>query len=228
MVTVICDGCGAAEQTSDVLRDEDVVWPSITTLGWSGSPFATGTHRCPRCAQPDAVPAAAPSASPRSASPGSASPGSASPGSASSGSASPGSASLVSDDAAALLEEACDIRDVGDGARVVVLRSDLDLNRVDQVRPVLMEAAESGRDVVVDMHDAAVIDSAGLGLLVRAYRCTKRRGAGLSLVAPSRFVLTVLHTMHLDGMFPIFEDEQTALTFTDPTDVAVIPVQHSP
>lgn len=56
------------------------------------------------------------------------------------------------------------------------------------------------------MRDAGVIDSAGLGLLVRAYRCTKRCGGGLSLVAPSRFVITVLHTMHLDGMFPIFPD----------------------
>lgn len=102
--------------------------------------------------------------------------------------------------------ESCDVRDVGAGARIVVLRTDLDLHRVDLVRPALMDAARPGWDVVVDMRDAGVIDSAGLGLLVRAYRCTKRCGGGLSLVAPSRFVITVLHTMHLDGMFPIFPD----------------------
>ena len=36
-------------------------------------------------------------------------------------------------------------------------------------------------------------------------------GGVLCLVAPSRFVLTVLHTMHVDGVFPIFDDDVTAL-----------------
>lgn len=195
LVTVICDGCGETKQTSDVLRDEDVVWPSITTLGWTGSPFATGTHRCPQCAEPVAVSSAVP---------------------------------VPSDSIDA---DVCDVRDVGSGTRIVALRTDLDLHRVDSVRPALMDAADSGRDVVVDMTDAAVIDSAGLGLLVRAYRCTKRRGAGLSLVAPSRFVITVLHTMHLDGMFPIFPDEESALGIADPSEsvrTGAIPMQQSP
>uniref|UniRef100_UPI00155FA31D STAS domain-containing protein n=1 Tax=Actinoplanes derwentensis TaxID=113562 RepID=UPI00155FA31D len=204
LVTVICDGCGETRQTTDVLRDEDVVWPSITTLGWTGSPFATGTHRCPQCAQSTASPVPAP-------------------------------APAVGETA-----DVCDVHDVGADTRVVVLRTDLDLHRVDQVRPALMEAAESGRDVIVDMSDAGVIDSAGLGLLVRAYRCTRRRGAGLSLVAPSRFVMTVLHTMHLDGMFPVFPDEETALAFAagetapafaDPSESVrsgAIPMQQSP
>lgn len=195
MVTVICDGCGETRQTSDVLRDEDVVWPSITTLGWTGSPFATGTHRCPRCAEVPASPVPAPADPPAPA------------------------------------ESVCDAYDSGAHARVVVLRADLDLHRVDHVRPALMDAADSGRAVIVDMRDAGVIDSAGLGLLVRAYRCAKRRGAGLCLVAPSRFVVTVLHTMHLDGMFPTFPDEQAALIFTDPREsvrTGAIPMQQSP
>ncbi|HWS38253.1 MAG TPA: STAS domain-containing protein [Actinoplanes sp.] len=202
LVTVICDSCGESRQTTDVVRDEDVVWPSITTLGWTGSPFATGSHRCPQCAEPAPVPSPAPG--PETGTPTTA--------------------------------EVYTVRDAEDGARIVVLHTDLDLHRVDQVRPALMDAAESGRDVVVDMRDAAVIDSAGLGLLVRAYRCTKRRGGGLSLVAPSRFVMTVLHTMHLDGMFPIFPDEPTALTFNEPSfsnphesfRSGAIPMQQSP
>ncbi|WP_430788617.1 STAS domain-containing protein [Actinoplanes sp. G11-F43] len=196
LVTVICDGCGETKQTTDVLRDEDVVWPSITTLGWTGSPFATGNHRCPRCAE-DAHASPAPA------------------------SAEPPVPS----------EGVCDVYDPGEHARVVVLRADLDLHRVDHVRPALMDAADSGRDVIVDMRDAGVIDSAGLGLLVRAYRCAKRRGAGLSLVAPSRFVVTVLHTMHLDGMFPTFPDEEAALAFANPREsvrTGAIPMQQSP
>jgi anti-sigma B factor antagonist len=82
---------------------------------------------------------------------------------------------------------------------------------VDQVRPALMEAAAAGRDVVLDMRAAGVVDSAGLGLLVRAHRAARQHGAALRLVAPTRYVMTVLHTMHLDGLFPIYPDERAAL-----------------
>ncbi|MBG0565449.1 STAS domain-containing protein [Actinoplanes sp. NEAU-A11] len=92
--------------------------------------------------------------------------------------------------------------------RVVTLGADLDRSLVGQVRPVLTGA---GRDVVIDMSEVGVVDSAGLGLLVRAFRSAKRRGASLCLVAPSRFVITVLHTMRLDGLFPIYPDVGSAL-----------------
>ena len=99
-------------------------------------------------------------------------------------------------------------------ARVVMLRADLDRDLADRLRPVLAEATAAGRDVVIDMHGAGIIDSAGLGLLVRAYRSARSHGRAFCLVAPSRFVLTVLHTMHLDGLFPIHPDVDSALTRT--------------
>ncbi|OJF15238.1 STAS domain-containing protein [Couchioplanes caeruleus] len=183
VVTVICDACGGVEETADVLRDEDVVWPSLTLLGWTGSPFAMGMHRCPGCAQSvraERFPAAAP----------------------------------APDEAA---DAACDIRDVAEPrARIVLLRADLDQHLVDRIRPALVEAAAAGRHVVVDMRHAGVIDSAGLGLLVRAYRAAKHRGATVCLVAPSRFVLTVLHTMHLDDVFPTYPDTRTAMRHLAP------------
>jgi anti-sigma B factor antagonist len=97
-------------------------------------------------------------------------------------------------------------------ARVIVLPADLDQRLTERLRPVLTEAAETGRDLVIDMRDAGTIDPAGLGLLVRAHRSARQHGATLCLVAPSRFVLTVLHTMRLDGVFPIFPDQRTALS----------------
>ncbi|WP_433796945.1 STAS domain-containing protein [Actinoplanes sp. CA-252034] len=106
------------------------------------------------------------------------------------------------------------VRDVA-GARVVMLPADLDQRLADRLRPALLEAAESGRDLVIDMRDAATIDPAGLGLLVRAHRAARQHGATLCLVAPSRFVLTVLHTMRLDGVFPIFADLQAALAMPE-------------
>jgi anti-sigma B factor antagonist len=97
-------------------------------------------------------------------------------------------------------------------ALVIVLPADLDQRQADRLRPALLEAAEAGRDLVIDMRDAATIDPAGLGLLVRAHRSARQHGAALCLVAPSRFVLTVLHTMRLDGVFPIFPDQRTTLS----------------
>ncbi|MFC4070294.1 STAS domain-containing protein [Actinoplanes subglobosus] len=93
-------------------------------------------------------------------------------------------------------------------ARVVVLPADLDQALADRIRPVVTETIDAGRDLVIDMRAAGTIDSAGLGLLVRAHRSAKQRGATLSLVGPSRFVLTVLHTMRLDGVFTIRGEEE--------------------
>ncbi len=63
---------------------------------------------------------------------------------------------------------------------------------------------------VLDLHAVHLIDSAGLGLLVRAHHEAKHRGGSLSLVAPSRYVRTVLHTMRLDTVFHTYPDEQAA------------------
>ncbi|MET8837481.1 STAS domain-containing protein [Micromonospora sp. NPDC004540] len=82
----------------------------------------------------------------------------------------------------------------------------------EQVRRALAEAVTVGDRVLVDLAAVEVIDSAGLGLLVRAHQETRRDGRRLCLVAPSRFVLTVLHTMRLDGVFAVFDSRVRALS----------------
>ncbi|WP_341721265.1 STAS domain-containing protein [Micromonospora sp. FIMYZ51] len=82
----------------------------------------------------------------------------------------------------------------------------------DTLRVALREAVEVDGTVVVDLGRVNVIDSVGLGLLVRAHREVRERDARLCLAAPSRFIRTVLHTMKLDGVFPIFETLDDALT----------------
>lgn len=64
--------------------------------------------------------------------------------------------------------------------------------------------------MLVDLTGLEVIDSVGLGLLVRAHQEARRDGRRLCLVAPSRFVLTVLHTMRLDGVFSVVDDRVPA------------------
>ncbi len=167
-MSIICDTCGDVVRIPDVTTDSAVVWPLITGLGWTGSPFAAGSHRCPRCdADPPPVPVA------RSAT-------------------------------AKTHSAAFDIRRrAGADTAVVTPLTDLDEASAGLLREPLADVVRTHRNVLLDMRAVAIIDSAGLGLLVRAHQDARDRGGSLALVAPSRYVLTVLHTMRLDQMFEI-------------------------
>jgi anti-sigma B factor antagonist len=94
---------------------------------------------------------------------------------------------------------------------VVRVRADIDATVADPLRRALFAAADHYRHVVLDLSDAATLDSAGLGALVRAHKHARQRDAVLCFAGPSRYVVTVLHTMKVDGLFPTFEDSATAI-----------------
>jgi anti-anti-sigma factor len=49
-VQLICDGCGdVAAANGCGLHDADVVYVAVAEIGWTGSAFARGPHRCPGC-----------------------------------------------------------------------------------------------------------------------------------------------------------------------------------
>lgn len=98
-----------------------------------------------------------------------------------------------------------------DGVTVVVAAGDVDLDTGDTLRSALAHAREMGGHVLVDLTRVHLIDSTGLGLLVRAHRDAVERGAVLCLAAPAEFVRTVLYTMRLDQVFPIFDSHAEAL-----------------
>ncbi|MDG6110339.1 STAS domain-containing protein [Dactylosporangium aurantiacum] len=93
---------------------------------------------------------------------------------------------------------------------LVQLTGDLDVAVADRLRDALTTACESGRHVVIDMSQVRLIDSTALGALVRAHQHSKHDGRTLCLVRPSRFVVTVLHTMRLLRIFPIFDSPSDA------------------
>ncbi|WP_018720080.1 STAS domain-containing protein [Salinispora fenicalii] len=160
MMTLICDGCGeTAASTAVVLPDDEVVWTLVSEHGWSGSPFATGPHRCAGCTTPPPPSQATP---------------------------------------------AQPLGDLDDDEVAEATTA------VDPLRTALSKATEHDGRVVVDLSAVEQIDSVGLGLLVRARQEARQRGAELCLHAPSRFVLTVLHTMRLDTAFPVVTDQPNA------------------
>lgn len=97
-------------------------------------------------------------------------------------------------------------------ATVLTPSGGIDVRVADILREALTTAVTGRQDVVLDLSHVVLIDSTGLGLLVRAHRDCRQRGRTLCLVAPSRFVLTVLHTMRLDTAFLTFDHRQQALT----------------
>jgi anti-anti-sigma factor len=96
-------------------------------------------------------------------------------------------------------------------AAVVRIHTDIDATVADPLRRALAEAVDRYGDVVLDIADAPALDSAGLGALVRAHKHARQRDAVLCLAGPSRYVVTVLHTMKVDGLFPTFDDCESAL-----------------
>ncbi|MGC5053488.1 STAS domain-containing protein [Micromonospora sp. DT48] len=187
LMTLICDVCGETTTgNACVLPDAEVVWTLVSDHGWSGSPFATGPHRCPRCS---ALPPGAPP---------------------------------HGDGAGAAAEPAVP----ADGA--------LDQNSGEELRAALRAAYDVSGTVVVDLTRVQVIDSVGLGMLVRAHRDVRDRGGRLCLAAPSRFIRTVLHTMKLDGVFPIFDsldvalDQLRAAALQDAPSAGIQPVDVTP
>lgn len=103
-----------------------------------------------------------------------------------------------------------------------------EVDPAEAVRRALAEAIELGDRLLVELAEVDVIDSAALGLLVRAHQEARQRGTSLCLVAPSRFVLTVLHTMRLDGLFPVFESRTAALSGSADPATAIAPPPPDP
>ena len=104
---------------------------------------------------------------------------------------------------------------------LIRVHGDLDLEVAPDLRDALSRAVGRHRGVVVDLTDAPRLDSAGLGVLIRARGRARHSGGVVCLVGPSRFVLTVLHTMHVDGVFPIFDDCATAFDWIGSDEAAV-------
>lgn len=94
---------------------------------------------------------------------------------------------------------------------LVRVHGNLDATMAPDLRDALCWAVDRHNAVVVDLAGSPRVDPAGLSVLIRAHGRAKHRGGIICLVAPSRFVLTVLHTMRVDGVFPVFDDCVTAL-----------------
>ena len=99
------------------------------------------------------------------------------------------------------------------GAAVVEVDGKLKLGEsVDQFRAQWSEAINGGaKFVVVILSSVPVIDSSGLGSLMRCYSSLKAVGGRVKLVGASETVRQTLGVTHLDKLFDFYDDEAAAL-----------------
>jgi anti-sigma B factor antagonist len=82
---------------------------------------------------------------------------------------------------------------------------------VDTLRRTITQTLGSGNSrIVFDMSDVKMLDSSGIGVLVRTLTAVKQRGGNAKLVNPSEFALQSLQRVGLVELFQIYHDEETA------------------
>lgn len=92
----------------------------------------------------------------------------------------------------------------GEGAYVVSLRGELDLSGGPDLEAALLNAEQSNAaQILVDLGELTFIDSAGLGVLVRAAARSSLNGNRLRITSPQDQVASVLRLTGLDNHLPV-------------------------
>jgi len=83
---------------------------------------------------------------------------------------------------------------------------------VDTLRQTLEEALGAGdRCLVLNLAEVPMIDSSGIGLVVRFLASTKQRGGNVKLVQPSKFAVQTLRLVGVLNLFQVFDDDDSAV-----------------
>ena len=83
---------------------------------------------------------------------------------------------------------------------------------VDGLRQTMEEALGSGQTrIVINLAEVPMIDSSGIGLLVRFLASARQRGGNIKLVNPSKFAVQTLRLVGVLNLFEIFENDEAAV-----------------
>ncbi len=101
---------------------------------------------------------------------------------------------------------------VMDGASLVRVVGDLDLDDLPELREVLQTALARHPWVIVDLSAAGIIGSVALSPLLAATQSARRLGGDVLLASPSPLVRTVLRGARLDTAFRSFDTVPQAMS----------------
>jgi anti-sigma B factor antagonist len=98
--------------------------------------------------------------------------------------------------------------------KIIKLRGRLNLGEsVDRMRQTFDDMINAGETYfVVDLGEVAMVDSSGIGLLVRCLTAAKQRAGSLKLLKPSKFAVQTLRMTGLLSLFEVYDDEEKAVS----------------
>jgi anti-sigma B factor antagonist len=102
--------------------------------------------------------------------------------------------------------------------QIIQLRGAVRLGQaVDTFRQAIDDAFSAG-DVrlIVNCADVPMIDSSGIGVMVKSMSAAKQRGGDVRLVNPSKFVTQTLRLIGVLNLFSTFENEDQAVDSYNP------------
>lgn len=83
------------------------------------------------------------------------------------------------------------------------------LDRMSATLADLLNAGETR--FLLDLEEVPIIDSSGIGLLVRYLTAAKHRGGSVKLLKPSKFAVQTLRLVRVLSVFEVFEDSEQAV-----------------
>jgi|ERR1700747_2800117 anti-sigma B factor antagonist len=97
--------------------------------------------------------------------------------------------------------------------QVIQLRGVLRLgDGVEAFRKTVDEALAAGNiRLALNLAEVPMVDSSGIGVLVKAMASAKQRGGALKLVNPSKFAVQTLRLVGVLGLFEVFDTEDKAV-----------------
>lgn len=97
--------------------------------------------------------------------------------------------------------------------QVIRLRGNLTLgDAVDSFSKTAEELLTEGDSkLVLNLAEVRMIDSSGIGAMVRVLTAAKKKGGGITLVQPSKFAIQTLKFVGLLNLFPVFDEETEAV-----------------
>jgi anti-sigma B factor antagonist len=106
-----------------------------------------------------------------------------------------------------------DIRTLGD-LKLLKIRGRITLGvGVDRLRDTLEDLLVAGSNQwVLDIADVGMIDSSGIGLLVRYLTAAKQQGGALKLLNPTKFAMQSLKMIGVLNLFEVYDDQEAALS----------------
>lgn len=83
---------------------------------------------------------------------------------------------------------------------------------VDRLRDTLEDQLANGSNRwVLDLADVGMIDSSGIGLLVRYMTTAKQQGGDLKLLNPTKFAIQTLKMIGLLNLFEVYQEQELAI-----------------